>query len=190
MRIPRNGHFPGTTYLLVLGMLLGGCTSTEPLPTPAPLLSGAATAPPITPTIEPCAFVEATQDLPAVTAQFDQALKQLQPGASGRAEAYGENCVSAAGPATFSAMETDFYITAQVNDLNDQTELGGWIVNAMNIIESLPPGLLSGPQEGFAEFTFKTESDQKVLRVSIGNYKNLPGTIAPPDIIPALFPTP
>ena len=179
-------------YILVLCvLLLTACASTGQIPTDIPSLAPVATQVPITPSIEPCAFVEATQNLPDVTAQVDQAIKVLQPEASGRAEAYGENCVYAStGQSTFSAMETDFYFTVNVRDLTDDNELGTWIVNAMKIVEALPPASLSGPQAGFVEFTFATPDDQKILRVSVDQYNQLPTDINPSDVIPTLFPNP
>jgi hypothetical protein len=185
-------YFHRMKYILVLCIfLLASCASEGQVPTVAPSLVPVATPIPITPTSENCAFVEATQNLPDVTAQVDQAMKELQPDASGRAEAFGENCVYASSNQfTFSAMETDFYITANVKNLNDDKELGTWIVNVMKIIDVLPSGSISGPQAGFVEFTFKTKDDQKTLRVSIDKYKSLPTNIIPANIIKTLFPNP
>jgi len=170
--------------------LLTACTSTGQIPTTVPSLSPVTTEIPMTPTTEPCAFVEATQNLPDVTSQVDQAIKELQSDASGRAEAYGENCVYANGQSTFSAMETDFYFTVNVKDLTDDNELGTWIVNTMKIVNALPPDSIIGPQAGFVEFTFNTTGDQKILHVPISQYNQLPADIDPSDAIPTLFPTP
>jgi len=179
-------------YIFVLCIfLLASCVSEGQAPTVAPSLAPVATEIPITPTTEPCAFVEATQNLPDLTAQIDQALKELQPDASGRAEAFGENCVYASSnQSTFTAMETDFYFIVNAKNLNDDKELGTWIVNAMKIVDALPSGSISGPQAGFVEFTFKTKDDQKTLRVSIDKYKSLPTNIIPANIIKTLFPNP
>ena len=176
-------------YILVLCIvLLTACASTGQVQTAIPSVAPVATQLPITPTTEPCAFVEATQNLPDVTSQVDQAIKQLQPDANGRAEAYGENCVYASsGQSTFSAMETDFYITVNVQNLNDSNELGTWIVNTMKIIDAVPPDSIAGPQAGFVEFTFKTTDDQKNLRVPISQFNELPADINPSDVIPTLF---
>jgi len=144
-----------------------------------------------TSTSEPCAFVEATHNLPDASAQIDSAVKGLQPEASGRAEAFGENCVFASsGQSTFSAMETDFYITVNVENLDDDNELGTWIINSMKIVNSLPTDSIQGPQAGFVEFTFKTSNDQRILRVPLEEFKNLPADINPSDVIPTLFPNP
>jgi hypothetical protein len=179
-------------YILVLCVfLLVSCASEGPAPTVAPSPAPVSTPIPITPTSESCAFVEVTRNLPEVTAQIDQAMKELQPDASGRAEAYGENCVYASSNrSTFTAMETDFYFIVNANNLNNDKELGTWIVNVMRIIDALPSGSISGPQAGFVEFTFETKNDQKILRVSINKYKNLPANTSPANIIKTLFPSP
>ncbi len=179
-------------YMLVLGIfLLASCASEVPAPTVAPSPAPVATPIPITPTSENCAFVEATQNLPDVTAQIDQAIKELQPDASGRAEAYGENCVYASSnQSTFTAMETDFYFTVNANNLNNNKELGTWIINVMKIIDALPSGSISGPQAGFVEFTFETKDDQKILHVPINKYRNLPADIKPADVVKTLFSNP
>jgi len=179
-------------YILALCILmLTACASTGQIQTAVPSVAPVATQPPITPTVEPCAFVEATQNLPDLSAQVDDAIKQLQPDASGRAEAFGENCVYASsGQSTFSAMETDFYLTINVKSLNDDNELGTWVVKAMKIVDALPPDSIVGPQAGFVEFTFETVDDQKDLRAPISQYNELPADINPSDVIPTLFPNP
>ena len=181
-------------YILALCILvLTACAPTGQVQTAIPSSPPVATAPPlpVTPTIEPCAFVEATQNLPDLTAQIDQALKELQPDATGRAEAFGENCVYASSnQSTFTAMETDFYINANVKNLNDDKELGTWIINVMKVIEALPSGSISGPQAGFVEFTFETKDDQRILHVPINKYRNLPADIKPADVVKTLFSNP
>ncbi len=185
-------YFYRTKYILCLCiLLLTACASTGQNSTAIPSLVPVATQIPITPTIEPCAFVEASQNLPEVTTQLDEAIKELQSDASGRAEAFGENCVYASsGQSTFSAMETDFYFTVNVENLNDDNEMGTWIINTMKIVEAQPSDSIPGPQPGIVEFTFKTKDNQKILRVSIDKYKNLPTDINPTDIIKTLFPNP
>ena len=122
---------------------------------------------------------------------MDKAVKELQSDASGRAEAYGENCVYAnSNRSTFTAMETDFYFIVNANNLNDDKELGTWIVNVMKIINALPSSSISGPQAGFVEFTFETKDNQKILHVPINKYRNLPVNIKPADVVKTLFSNP
>jgi len=140
---------------------------------------------------EPCAFVEATQNLPEVSAQIDKAVKKMQPTAAGRAQTYGENCVDTSNSnsqSTFHAMETDFYFKINVKNLNDNNELGMWIIKVMKIIESVPAAALPGSQPGFADFTFKLNSNQRILHVPIDRFKSLPSNINPSDVIPTLIP--
>ena len=175
---------------LVCILLLAACASTGPMPTPA-LPPPSVTPPAVTPTVEQCAYVWAYQGLPEVTAQIDQAIKQIQPEASGQAEAFGENCVyTSTGQATFGAMETDFHFTIHVKDLKDDNELGTWIINTMKIVEALPASSIAGHQPGSVEFTFKSSGDQRILRVPIDKYKSLPENLNTGDIIPTLFPSP
>ena len=140
---------------------------------------------------EPCAFVEGTQNLPEVSAQLDKAVKELQPTAVGRAQTYGENCLdTSSGQSTFQAMETDFYFKINVKKLNDNNELGMWIVKVMKIVNNVHPASLPGPQAGFVDFTFNMGSDQRILHVPINQYKELPTDIDPSDLIPTLVPNP
>ncbi len=179
-------------HILVLGiLLLTACAPTGQVQTALPTELPIVTEIPSTSTIEPCAYVEATQNLPDLSAQLDNAIKQLQPDASGGAEAYGENCVYvSSGQSTFSAMETDFHITINVKNLEDDNELGSWILSSMKIIHALPSDSLAGPQAGYVEFTFKAPDAQKNLRVPISRYNALPTGINPSDVIPTLFPNP
>ena len=183
------------TLAILLVLIAAACNSQAPNVSRSPSMTADASAfttmPLFTPTIEPCAFVEATQNLTDVSTQIDTAIKQIEPEASGRAEAFGENCVFAStGQSTFSAMQTDFFITINVENLDDAAGLGTWIINSMKIVSSLPSESIPGPQAGFVEFTFKTSTEQKVLRVSIDKYKDLPANIHPSDVIPTLFPNP
>ena len=179
-------------YILVLCIsLLVSCASEGQAPTTVPTLAPVATPMPITPTLGNCAFVEATQNLPDLTTQVDKAMKELQSDASGRAEAYGENCVYAgSGQSVFTAKETDFYITANVKNIKDNNELGKWIVSAMTIVNTLPPDSISGPQAGFVEFIFTANDGRTILRVPINKYKSLPANTSPADLIKTLFPNP
>ncbi|MFZ1042211.1 MAG: hypothetical protein WCA79_17640 [Anaerolineales bacterium] len=179
-------------YIIVLCILLAAaCTPIEQVPATVPTLAPVATPIPITPTLGNCAFVEATQNLPDLTSQVDKAMKELQSGASGRAEAFGENCVYAnRGQSVFTAKETDFYFTVNANNLNNNEELGTWIINVMKIIDALPSGSISGPQAGFVEFTFETKDDQKILHIPINKYRNLPVDIKPADVVKTLFSNP
>ena len=185
-------YFRRMKYILFIYiLLLASCASAEEVPTTVPTLAPVATPIPITLTLGNCAFVEATQNLPDLTTQVDKAIKELQSDASGRAEAYGENCVYAgSGQSVFTAKETDFYLTANVKNIKDNNELGKLVISAMKIIDTLPPNSISGPQAGFVEFIFNANDGRTILRVPINKYKSLPANTSPANIIKTLFPSP
>lgn len=137
-----------------------------------------------------CAYVEAYQPVPDVSVQVDKAVKELDPRASGRAQAYGENCVYPDGHGNFSAMETDFYLSIHVADLTDDKELGTWIAKAMKALAPFAPGVVPGPESGFVEFTFKSGDVQRIWRVPIDRYKQLPPGLSGAELLKALFPNP
>ncbi len=162
--------------------------ATENAATPSSSIT--ALAPTTTSSQRQCSYVEAYQNLTDVSAKVDRAMKILQPDAGGRAQAYGENCVYSDGRADFLAKETDFYVTINVTDLTDNNELGAWIVKGMGALAAFTPGVVPGSLPGFVEFTFKSKDDQKILRVYISKYKQLPSNLSGADVIKALFPNP
>lgn len=139
------------------------------------LLDGAppTDSPTAPPTYSGCAYVWAYEDLPEITEAFDTAVRQLIPGASGRAQAFGENCVYADGRADFGAMETDLYVSLEVPDLNDEAALGDRMSAIMKmVLEKFPGDRLPGGQDGFVEFAFRAgASDSLVVRVSIQSFR-------------------
>ncbi len=123
------------TLAVLFTTLLGGTyaalrTTGPELPTAA-TATDTSTAPP---TFEGCAYVWASQALPDVSAEFDTAVRELIPEATGGAQAYGENCVYGDGHATFGAMETDFYVSLDVPDLNDEQALGDEMAKIMVMV--------------------------------------------------------
>lgn len=181
--------------LLLLSLLfLTACssappTSMPPIDTETPYAYSFATETPvITPTYEGCFYVWAYHDLPEISEKVDQAIKTLQTEASGRAQAYGEDCVYADGRGEFGAMETDFYVTIMVKNLKDESELGDWLIAVMKTLDAFPRGVVPGGQDGFAQITFKTEEDQRIFNVSINEYKNLPPGLSGEEVFRALLP--
>ncbi len=139
------------------------------LPEPAPG-TDSPTAPP---TYEGCAYVWAYEDLPEISEAFDAAVHELIPGASGRAQAFGENCVYGDGHADFGAMETDFYVSLKAKDLHDETALGDQMAQIMMmVLQRFPRANLPGGQDGFVEFAFSAgETDTLIVRVPIHTYR-------------------
>jgi hypothetical protein len=123
------------------------------------------------PAEQPCGYQWAYEDMPELTAEFDSAVKALNSSASGRAQAFGENCVRADGTSTFGAMETDFYVSLPVDDLGNEEEFGNWISQVMEVVTQIPREKLEGPNYGFVEFTLeKSESERIIFRASIQKY--------------------
>src|SRR5215216_5740444 len=87
---------------------------------------------------EDCAYQWGYQAMPDVSSDFLQSIRALQPQAQANVFAFGENCVSSNGSTTFIAMETDFDVTLQVEDLSNAALLGDWIVQVMQVIETVP----------------------------------------------------
>ena len=150
---------------LTQGMLSGEAAPTPTSP-PAPVTSTAG--------FDPCYFVWATQDLPEVREKFQDAVHALFPQAEVRVNAYGENCVAADGSFTFGALETDFYVSIPVDDLNDADDLGRIVELVLAlVIEQFPRPLVPGPQDGFVEFSFTAGAETRTLRASLRLAKEL-----------------
>jgi hypothetical protein len=119
-----------------------------------------------------CGYQWAYNNLPELTEQFDRAIKNLNPESTSHATAFGENCVASDGQVLrFLAMETDFYVILSVTDLNDYEAFGNWIAQVMQVVNSLPPDMLAGPNPGFVEFRFEKSISESIgLRVPIRQY--------------------
>ena len=164
--------------LLLLTLILGACS-----PSPSLLSTETAPAPTISLATEPatltpvgdinCGYQWAYQDLPEVSAQFDQAVKDLIPNSNSHATAFGENCIGADNQVvTFLAMETDFYVIAPVGTLEDHQSFGNWAAGVMQVVNNLPTEMLAGPMPGFVEFRFeKDTSESLILRIPIQQYR-------------------
>jgi hypothetical protein len=165
--------------LLLLTLILGACSAGVSTPQVLPAQIPTDTSPPPTEAISStqCGYQWATQDLPDLTAQFDAMIKTLVPNSTSRATAYGENCVGNDGQIIrFSAMETDFYILATVETLNDYETFGNWIYDVMLVVDGIPPEDLTGPQPGFVEFRLeKSISEGITFRVPIQGYNETAG---------------
>lgn len=139
-----------------------------------------------------CGFTWAYHDLPELTAEFDASVKTVNPSASAHATAFGEDCVGNDGQLVrFAAMETDFYVTLPVTDLNDYEAFGDWIAQVMQIVNVFPPDMLAGPKPGFVEFRFeKTASEGLSLRVPIEQYNATTNGITGEELFRMFYTTP
>ena len=147
---------------------------THDVETPAVIATISATAEPSPTVVEgygDCGYMWAYQDDPELTVKVDEAIRQLDPAASARAEQFGEDCVYEDGHSTFSAIETDFHIHLPIEDLTDNEAFGNWMAQVMPLITQIPRSELQGNNYGFVEFWFnKSESEHLVVRVPIEKY--------------------
>jgi len=170
------------TTLLFLTLILCACSTG--ISTPQVLTAKTATdtvAPPkltsVTDTpssTTECGFQWAYEDLPELTAQFDQAIKSLVPASASHATAFGENCVAADGQVVrFLAMETDFYVIVTVESLDNYETFGNWVYDVMQVVNGFPPDMIAGPQPGFVEFRFEKSISESIgFRVPIRQYND------------------
>jgi hypothetical protein len=124
------------------------------------------------PTSNTCAFGWAHPLLEELTEVFNTAITKVNPDASAYASAFGENCIYSDGRKIFLPIETDFYIKLPATNVADYEAFGNWIVLTMQIIDSLPPDMIEGPNSGFAEFEFVNDQNENlVVRVPLREYK-------------------
>jgi hypothetical protein len=117
--------------------------------------------------ISECAFMWANEPLPEISDELNQALKDAPLNAEGYAQAYGENCVTSEGTvARFLAMETDFYIALQVENLEDEQVLGNLVEQVMGVLAEFPTDETPGPQPGYVGITFESPEDSLRLWVT------------------------
>jgi hypothetical protein len=170
-------------------ILLNACSlPLTPTSSQSPVIVTAAqTATATLPSYGNCGYQWAYQDLPELSAEFQQDIQNLQPKAQAKAFAFGEDCIHTDGVTrTFIPMETDFDIILQVSDLSNETELGEWIVKVMQVVENIPGNKIVGPRPGRIGLTFQAGSDQKVVNFYINQYQELPSGLSGAEIYQAL----
>ena len=116
-----------------------------------------------TPSNQPCSFNWATQTLPDLSAQVLAAMQTAGlNGISVTAEAYGENCYDTRTnePVSFTAMETDFHLTAQVKVLTDKGQLGNLLERILIVLDCFPTGSIPGPLPGYIGVSFQAGDDE------------------------------
>ncbi len=176
-------------------------TSEAPFPTtaaPNPILIATLSTPHIDqspdgelgatpPSPQNCGYQWATQPLPELSSRVQASFQALQPEAQANAYAFGENCMLSDGSiGGFSAMETDFNITLQVNDLTNESELGEWIVKVMQVIEDIPQEQIVGPQPGRVNMIFQSNSAQTGVNFYVNQFQSLPAGLSNSEIYQAL----
>lgn len=124
---------------------------------------------------EGCFYVWTSKALPELSEEVNRALQALGPEISGGgAYAYGEDCVFADGRREFHALETDFSVGINVEDIKDESILGDWIRKVMEVVLAFPSEALPGSQPGRVDFLFseKDETGRLSLSVSIERYRH------------------
>lgn len=119
-------------------------------------------APAATVPYEACGWQWAAQALPDLSAQVQAALEAAGlEGATVRAEAYGENCLSADNEVLrFAALETDFRISLEVGSLADREYLGTLLEKILIVLDGFPPGATPGPQPGYIGIRFAAGAEE------------------------------
>ncbi|HJR81873.1 MAG TPA: hypothetical protein VJ821_17505 [Anaerolineales bacterium] len=176
--------------LLLWSLILSACSAIPAAPqTVSPGTTEPPTSLPTTAVPDPqnCGYQWAYQDLPELSSSFQQSLQALQPQAQATAFAFGENCILADGSiGGFLPMETDFNITLQVRDLNNEADLGEWIMKVMQVITEIPPEQIVGPRPGRVSLTFQSGENQKVVNFYINQYQELPAGLSAAEIFQQL----
>ncbi len=83
-------------------------------------------------------------------------------------------------------METDFNLTLHVDDLANRSVLGRWIVQIMQVIESIPADQIAGPRPGRVSIVFQSSTAQSVINFYINQYKELPSGLNHEEVYQAL----
>jgi hypothetical protein len=122
--------------------------------------------PTITP-IPPCYFNWAYQDLPEVSQQFEAVLRAALGDALVRATAgaYGENCYAydTNQVVYFAAMETDYYVTLAVANINDDEALGNLVMLIFPALEQFPVGSTPGGNPGIINLIIQSGEQTRYL---------------------------
>lgn len=142
---------------ILLLFLLNACN----LPVPDVASSRGTETPTSDDSYPDCGFVWAREPLEDLSQKFNEALKEVQPQANGYAEAYGENCINSQGELVrFLAMETDFYISLKVEDLNDKRTNGRLVEQVLDVVSEFPVAETPGPQPGYVGVTFESGGEE------------------------------
>jgi len=153
--------------LLFLTLSLGACA-----PRPSPRATETFSVTPIADTTYGgCGYQWAYNDLPELTAQFDQAVKDLIPNSNSHATAFGENCLGNDGQVLkFLAKETDFYVLVSVETVDDYETFGTWIAQVMQVVNDVST---DETNQGFVEFRFEKSPAETIgVRVPIQQYND------------------
>lgn len=174
-------------WTLILCACSTGVASPQTIHPPPTATSFALPTTAVPPTSQGCAFQWAYKDLPELSSRFEQSIQALQTEAQASALAYGENCIRPDGSiANFFARETDFNLTLQVDDLADESVLGKWIVQVMQMIENIPAEQIAGRGPGRVSIIFQSGTAQSKINFEFYRYLALPSGLSNAEIYKAL----
>ncbi len=185
---------------LALLILLSGiaCAPTTPAPPPASETHPITTGTPLTEMPPPdesrsCAFVWARRELPELSARLEQALQGIEAlRFTARAVAYGEDCLDAEGDLVyFAAMQTDFYIMLEIENLADEAHLGSLLERVLTALNQFPIEQTPGPNPGYVSITFQAAGEARNLRFTVTQAEDaLRQGLRGADLLHALQPPP
>lgn len=121
---------------------------------------------PVPPTPMQCAYAWANKDLPDETAFVQDALKKAGQGdVEAALSAYGENCLNTATDSIigFTAMQTDFFFSIPVDDLNNRLVMGQRAAQILRVVAQFPPGKVPGVNTGYVALVYGDGRDEKRL---------------------------
>jgi hypothetical protein len=177
---------PRRLALSLITLVLIGCSLTQLFVTPSsfdltttaiaaanyeiPLVLTTTFAAQPTAIYQQCSWRWATQPLPELSAQI-----QADIDAAGltnvtvSAAAFGEDCIPYETNVSgyFATMETDFSVTAQVDNLEDEEALGNLTAQILAVLDQIPPEDIRGPQPGYITLAFVAGDAQRNLRFSV-----------------------
>ena len=113
-----------------------------------------------------CAYQWATQPLPEVSSMLqEQVINAGMDNISIIAEAFGEDCINPENGKVirFIARQTDLRIRIKVNQISDKEKIGNQLAEMLEVITSLPPEILPGPQSGMIEAVFTSSEGELIL---------------------------
>lgn len=157
----------GVALVMFIGLLLSGCSAPQwPFSSPTNTPGLVATLTPLptetdTPATVNCAYVWSNRSLPEVTSQLNQAFRTSGLAeVEGEATAYGEDCFDSETNQVvqFLAVQTDFFVSVQVDQIEDPQELGEWVEKIMRVLRDFPPGQVPGLNPGYVGMTFTAGS--------------------------------
>jgi hypothetical protein len=108
-----------------------------------------------------CGFVWAREPLAELSKEFDDGAESSAAAGERLCRSLWRKLPQQQGEVVrFLAMETDFYVTLEVKDLEDKRVLGELIEQVLGVVSEFPVEETPGPQPGYVGITFEAPSDE------------------------------